>query len=260
MTQSVFPQAGELLDRLTAQVRSTLKSPSAVQIHDLRVDIRRYSQALVVLKEMTESRNVEKILQKLNQTMHLAGAVRDCDIAMELLKKMDPPKLLQARLERQHASAKGKLVKALHAWVDRRSAAKWRVCMTQGPIRKHAGDVLSRAVKRATKRLVARGKAAEKSRKNLHPLRIAAKKLRYTLDLLTPAPVEWIERIKQLQSHLGDINDYETVRRTVRALGAGKRIADHLEKKRDEEIHEFRKFWDAEFAKEGLAGHAGSNK
>ena len=68
------------------------------------------------------------------------------------------------------------------------------------------------------------------------------------LDLLTPPPAACIEQIKTLQSRLGEINDYETVRRMVVEEAAGKTIPAKLDKKRNKRIRQFRRYWDAEFA------------
>ena len=117
-----------------------------------------------------------------------------------------------------------------------------------GPVRERemAGEDAARILSRAAKRFFARGKAAKESDEKLHPLRIAAKKLRYTLELL-PQPVKCVEPIRKLQSRLGDINDFETIRRIVTEEGAGKRLAERLKQTRDNKIREFRLYWQAEF-------------
>jgi CHAD domain-containing protein len=243
-----FPQAGDLLDRLALHVRNTLKSASAGRVHDLRVSIRRYSQVLAVID--SEDKGIEKIKKKLKHIMHLAGDVRDCDIAMKLLRELNPPQQLSAILERRRAVAGGKLAAALEIWLDRGYAEKWREMttpfLTREVARKNTAQMISRALSRAARRLFNRGKAAETSHDKLHPLRIAAKKLRYTLELLPP-PLECIEPIKKLQSSLGDINDYETARRIASEEGADAIVPDELHKTREKKIREFRLYWDAEF-------------
>lgn len=243
-----FPQADDLLDRLTLQVRNTLEASSAARVHDLRVSIRRYSQVIEVID--AETRKIGKIKKTLKRIMHMAGDVRDCDIAIKLLRGLNPPNQLTAVLERRRAAASGKLAAALGAWMDRGCAAKWRELTTPSPTRevdhKDAAKVISRAISRAARRLFDRGKAAETAHEKLHPLRIAAKKLRYTLELLPP-PVECIEPIKKLQSSLGDINDYETARRIASEAGAEAILPDALRQTREKKIRAFRLYWDEEF-------------
>src|SRR5580704_17329494 len=78
----------ELFDRLTRQARLTAKTPDAAQVHNLRVAIRRFSQAMAMLPE--ETPGVASIHRKLKKTMTLAGAVRDADIAIKLVAKLKP--------------------------------------------------------------------------------------------------------------------------------------------------------------------------
>jgi CHAD domain-containing protein len=246
--QFAVPQSGEHLHVLAQQVRRTLKSPSKRQVHHLRVAIRRYSQVLAVVEDEIGRRSIEKIRQNLRRTMHLAGAVRDCDIAMKLVDELEPPERLKKSLERRRAAEARKLVASLRTWVDGHAAMKWRRQMEKSvngaPVQEDVAQILTKALKR----LFARGHAAEKSPKKLHPLRIAAKKLRYTLDLLPPPPPAFLEEIKALQSKLGEINDFEMARRIVARATTDKKIPKQLRKKRSKKIREFHEYWQSEFA------------
>src|SRR5689334_12693029 len=77
----------KLLERLAFQVGVTSHSHGAEPVHDLRVAIRRFSQALTLFKPYLESRERKKIRRRLKDLMGYAGDVRDCDIAVKLLSR-----------------------------------------------------------------------------------------------------------------------------------------------------------------------------
>lgn len=223
----------ELFDRLTRQARLTAKTPDATQVHNLRVAIRRFSQAMTLLPK--EIAGFAGIHRKLKKTMTLAGAVRDADIAIKLVAKLKPAgaKGLQARLSRRRSESEKRLLDTLPEFALRH------------PIRPPHGPLVQGAMLHAARRLFKRGAKADDS-KGLHRLRIAAKKLRYTLELLAPKCIR-LEQIKRLQSMLGDINDYETARRIVAEESGGKKLLAELEDRQGKKIREFRRYWKSDF-------------
>jgi CHAD domain-containing protein len=240
----------ELFDRLTRQARRTARTPDAAQVHNLRVAIRRFSQALTLLPADTP--DFKKIHRKLKKTawkntMTLAGEVRDADIAIKLVVKLKPAgaRALQRRLARRRTQREKLLVQAL-------LVQPLLVQPLQGltPRRRIEAPAVSEppphnAISDAAKRLFKRGARAE-SPKGLHRLRIAAKKLRYTLELLAPHTTR-LAQIKRLQSRLGDINDYETARRMVEEESGGKKVLALLEDRQRKKIRQFRRYWKSDF-------------
>jgi CHAD domain-containing protein len=79
--------------------------------------------------------------------------------------------------------------------------------------------------------------------KALHKLRIAAKKLRYTLEL-AGAPSD---PVKDLQTRLGDINDYRAARRLLKKIPASSKpggiahLRDALARKQRRKVRRFRR-------------------
>ena len=77
--------------------------------------------------------------------------------------------------------------------------------------------MLDRQVRRVKKR----GKvAASRKEGDLHRLRIALKKLRYTCEFFAPLypkrdVTRYLKKLRLLQNHLGDLNDVANVRRVV---------------------------------------------
>jgi len=231
----------DALDQLALQIRHTLKSADPDQVHDFRVATRRFGQALAVMDDSAP--HIEKIRGLLKRPMKFAGAVRDCDIALKLIRKMNAPLTLQAKLKRRRADAERPLIELLRDWTDRGVLGKWRSQIPEGKTSPRAGRG---ALREAIHRLFKRGEKADGPPRALHKIRIAAKKLRYTMELTAADPAR-VERIKQLQSKLGDINDHESARRLVRELGASQRLTDLLKEKQDKKIRQFRRAWKEEF-------------
>ena len=76
-------QVDRLLGRLAYQVSRAIKSHSAEAVHDLRVTIRRFAQALRVFKPCFHGKELRKIRRELKRIMVVGGEVRNHDIALD---------------------------------------------------------------------------------------------------------------------------------------------------------------------------------
>jgi CHAD domain-containing protein len=85
MRDYVRLQTAILLRRLAYEVSRAAKQGDAESIHDLRVAIRRFSRCLRVFSQFYPGSSWKKIRRSLSVLMAAAGAVRDLDVAMELL-------------------------------------------------------------------------------------------------------------------------------------------------------------------------------
>lgn len=163
--------------------------------------------------------------------MKLAGEVRNIDITLNLIEKLKGTKDLQTRLHRRRGEAEARLRKALGRWDTSKIPAKLP----------HAAPAPQHALVRAARRLFKRASKAGDP-KGLHRTRIAAKKLRYTLELIAPDHPRMNE-IKRIQSQLGQINDYATAWTLLKAESAGKSVGNQLKQKQAKRIEEFHGFW-----------------
>src|SRR5215467_5267048 len=81
----------------------------------------------------------------------------------------------------------------------------------------------------------------------LHQFRIICKKFRYTLELFAPtfgpALNARMEVIKRAQGLLGDINDYDTVRRILSSYKGDERLVLWLKKRQRRRVEDFHRFW-----------------
>jgi CHAD domain-containing protein len=199
---------------------------------------------LVVLKPCFPRNESGRIRRRLKRIMLLAGSVRDRDIALRLLKESAPsassPLVHQFRTEREEAART--LVGLLKRWVRRNSSAKWRNALEgesaaevsrANPVEITAKQVLPRMAREYFER----GKDASRDEspvEMLHRLRIAAKNLRYTLDLFAPlygaSIAGLLQQLKGVQALLGEINDCATVRRMVSHHEGGQQILPALKR------------------------------
>ncbi len=206
----------ERLRALTANVRLAKKHPGeAGPIHDLRVSIRRFNQSLRVFKDLWERSHYRKMRRRLRKLMELCGTVRNCDIAIQVLEEAGAPAsgVLKAHLRKQRKHGESNLKDRLQDWdfhwrgwlevqSGKNRSVKTRVSQVLRPLEREYANAGRMAARRET------------SPEKLHEFRLAAKHLRYTLEIFGPlAGAEWeqeIERIREVQELLGAVNDCVT--------------------------------------------------
>ncbi len=127
MRDHVRLQTAILLRRFAYQLAHAANSGSADAIHDLRVAIRRLSNCLRVFAQFYPGHSAKRIRHRLAGLMELAGAVRDLDVALELLAQagMAPKAVLAARLRDERRKATNRLAREIRLW-NRRFSKKWR--------------------------------------------------------------------------------------------------------------------------------------
>ena len=128
MWDHVKLQTAVLLRRFAYQVALTANSGSADGIHDLRVAIRRLSNCLRVFAQFYPAHSAKRIRRRLSGLMELAGAVRDVDIALELLVQaaISPKAPLAERLRDERRKAANRLARDLRLWRNQGFSRKWR--------------------------------------------------------------------------------------------------------------------------------------
>jgi len=121
-------QASALLRRLAFQANQTAHLSDAGSVHDLRVSIRRLGQCVRVFGQFFPRQSEKKFQRRLNAVMDLASAVRDRDIAMDLLAaaRVRSDSAMVRVLSEERAGAERALVAALERWSRRGFQKKWR--------------------------------------------------------------------------------------------------------------------------------------
>jgi CHAD domain-containing protein len=100
----------------------------------------------------------------------------------------------------------------------------------------------------------AAGRAASTSRDRcqLHQFRIAAKRLRYTIEILHPDGAEaWLVRLRTVQQQLGDMNDVLVAEEFLRSLPsrspAARKLPAKLRAEAQAHIAAFQRTWQRRF-------------
>jgi CHAD domain-containing protein len=216
-----------LPQNLALHVQRAFKSPNPDQVHNLRVAIRRFNQAAAL---NSPNRNKAGHRQS-KEIMKRAGDVRNLDITLKLVAKLKGTKALQAKLRRRRAAGAKRLATELKAAIHQGVPDQPAV----------TGSRSRQAAAHAINRLFKRGANAKKP-KDLHRVRIAVKKLRYTLEMVAPGHPR-LDEIKRLQSDLGRINDFETAWKLVGEETGEKSVRDQLKDKQRKKIHAFHARW-----------------
>jgi len=221
--------------RLALQINRALQSCDAQAVHQIRIAIRRFTQAVAVWKPCFPAKDLRKTRRRLKKIMSAAGEVRNCDVAHKFLLRwrIAHRDRLQSKLEARRQDAVRDLIAQLKRWTNPNLAAQ--DCLP---------EVAQQALGRLSKDFLDRGNEAsspEGSAQAMHRFRMVAKKYRYTLELFEPSS-PLVESIKRVSALLGDINDCVTAAQIVPAL------ASRLKKRRRKKVEAFRQCWAAECA------------
>ena len=247
-------QPRRLLKQLAFEIHRTIRSSDAGAVHDLRVVIRRFFQALVACKPFFPGREMPKSRRRLKKIMDTAGQVRNLDVALEFVAKWRVPQAvrLHSKLDRHRKELSRILVLELRRGAGGQTLLRWQVLFAAAPA---AGlqETAQQTVRRLGTTFLKAAKEAASPKatpEDLHRLRIAAKKLRYTLELF-PASYgssfnSGLASIKRVHRLLGAINDCATAAAIVAEYRGGRRLALRLEKRQHNKSREFRQYWSEE--------------
>jgi CHAD domain-containing protein len=209
-------KAAERLKTLAANLRLAKKHPGdADPIHDLRVSIRRFNQSVRIFKDLWDHGHYRKMRRRLRKLMELCGVVRNCDIAIEVLEAAGAPasRALKTHLRKLRSAGESEVKERLQDW-----NFHWRSWLHAKEGKSRSIEAQAHAVVRPLQREYVKASAIaarpETNPEKLHELRLAAKHLRYTLEIFGPlAGAEWeqqIEGIREVQELLGAVNDCVT--------------------------------------------------
>jgi CHAD domain-containing protein len=224
----------EQLDRLRRELQGVRRNEDIEPVHQARVASRRMRAALRMFAECFEAKNVRRWQKRARRLTKGLGAARDTDVQIEFvsqfLRSLDPK-------DRTHRPGVDRLLLRLR---QKREAVQPDVIRTldkleDGALAEMCGEVArvlftlkTRDVSlaspvlfdRTSEHILSRVKdllaweyslEEEEDAHGHHQLRIAAKKLRYTLEICDPAYqgelAPYIKSVKHVQSLLGDIHD-----------------------------------------------------
>jgi len=132
MGESMRAYAGQqtalLLGRLSVAVNRAARDADAASIHDLRVAMRRLSRCLRVFAPLYPDGSWKKMRRRIASLLAAAGAVRDCDIALELVARAGVSRrnAMVTQLAAQRRKAGRDLLLEIRRWQSRDYPRHWR--------------------------------------------------------------------------------------------------------------------------------------
>ncbi len=128
MREHVRSQTAILLRRLAFEVNRAAKSCNEETVHDLRVAIRRLSRCLQAFSQFYPKGSAKKVRRRLKTLMKPAGAVRDLDIALDLVADagVDRQANLVYSVAEARRLAKSNLEREVRRWKGSGFSRKWR--------------------------------------------------------------------------------------------------------------------------------------
>ena len=211
------------------------------------------------LRSGSSRTHVKRIRRSLKKLMERCAAVRNCDIAIEVLQAAGcrSPKLV-AGLEEERERAREELAAKLEIWRKKDRVRKWRGDLRLGFVSEESATEYARRLLPAMMDdLFQAGQEAarpDSSQRQMHQFRLKTKHVRYTLELFEPVyggkTKKMTGSLKGLQEKLGAINDcattIEMIRRDRAAATAVRRLAGEREA-------EFRAYWKKHFGPREIA-------
>jgi len=223
------------LDALTKEMRGVRENQDMEPVHEARVASRRMRAALGMFADCFDAKKAGKWLKRVKRLTKGLGAARDLDVQIEFVEsfasRLDPKdrryrpgiQRLLLRLRQQRQAVQPGVVKTLEAVTKGNTLAEMygqietvRFMLRTGNVSLQSPFVFQRAAAHIRQRRGAFAAlehtlADPQDAGGHHQLRIAAKKLRYTMEICSPvyegklAPA--IKAAKKLQTFLGDIHD-----------------------------------------------------
>ena len=218
----------KLIRDLETRIEGTLEAEDDEHLHQARVVSRRMRSALAIFEDAFQGSKVKDWRRGIRKITRSLGAARDMDIRIRFLRScLDDPKYGHMQtaitfLLKVHGEQREGLQRA----VDSSLGEFGKENVIEDIKREldrvaevHAGqeeDARAHACEQITLRIdllleLERSRHDEDDDAGHHEMRIAAKRLRYTMEILAPlfdgGLAEEVRTIKQLQDVLGDLHD-----------------------------------------------------
>lgn len=239
---------------LDKALRTAIQKPKdADAIHDLRVAIRRAVECLRTFEQFFDAKEAKFVKKRIKKLADRCGAVRNCDIALDLLKEVQLHKSkAAASLRTRRRETQKDLTRTLqqlrngnplppHPPVQEGGAGMWDATKD---VSSNAAHILPRLFSD----LLKAGRKATAPRAHhdtLHGFRLLTKRFRYTLELFQPAYGAEIKKgltlLSDLQTMLGGINDCVTARELIKGHARAERAVQQLLTRRKSELRAFRR-------------------
>jgi len=228
-----------LLQRLSRELKRHLSHAVAgddLGVHQARVTSRRLREAVPVLATGLTGSKAGKAQRKIRRLTRALGSVRELDVTVQLLDELarspyvsrDAVEDVRARVMKERDAKRKTMIERLDEVnvekLERRLASVGTALneATSEPWRKALAARLMRRARRLTLAMNEAGQMYAPER--LHAVRIAAKKLRYGLELAVGSGLKQaaphVRTIKRAQELLGKLHDLQVLQTHVAAVQA----------------------------------------
>lgn len=275
LARSLSERCGRYIEVL----RRTRKNPSEKPVHDLRVATRRLISTIDLINTVLSDSRLQAVRTELKNGLKRFNPLRDVQVQLLTVEQMLPTYptlepfhtilLLRERRLIKDISKHIARVSAERMEKDVRAARKQLRSLFRAPA---AHDVAFAAVVGAATIAFAgvverRSYIDAKNPEAIHRLRVAFKKVRYTLEALQPVfpgiTQQQLKKMNEYQQLMGDVQDLEVLRASVNAYAVRRRktrdvsllaVQQDLVQRRDECMRKFLpladnlfSFWHPEF-------------
>jgi CHAD domain-containing protein len=220
-TASASPDAGlaQRIARVLKERKKASKELTSDTVHDLRTALRRCLSIEDALSKFDPHPDWKKLKRAAKKLLKDMGGLRDCDVLLEWLKKLDVAKdktgaALRRSIEVEREKFKREATEALKTF-DQQKWKSWGAELAPRADSFSSDGLELRYVGlEQWQEAYDRHRFAMRSRSKIgyHRTRVALKKLRYTAENFLPAlKVEWGEQPKELQNLLGEVHDLDVL-------------------------------------------------
>ena len=196
-------------------------------VHQARVATRRLREALPVLRASVNQPALSRVQRQVRKMTRALGPVRELDVSLQHLDELAAKNVVSARalnrvrtaLARERASRRREMLAAITPGKLERLRERLGQ-VSSGPEASQPAATLDEARRQVAKRARRLLEASERAGSlylpdRLHAVRVAAKKLRYALEidreLRRARATSRITQLKRLQDLLGRMHDYEVL-------------------------------------------------
>lgn len=205
-------------------------------VHQARVATRRLREALPVLRASVDGTALTRVQREVRRMTRALGPVRELDVSLTHLDELAERQLVSPRalscvrnsLARQRAARRRDMLATITPGKLERLRQRLGH-VSSGPETRQPKSTLEEARRQVAKRARRLAAAIERARglylaDRLHAVRVAAKKLRYALEiereLRRSKATARIAQLKRLQDLLGRMHDFEILMDRTRAVQA----------------------------------------
>lgn len=211
-------------ENVIAQFTAAQKPDNADGIHDLRVAIRRLRTAMRDLALGSDKKETRRLDEELKSIAAIAGRVRDHDVALDVLAKLSADltdvlilkglnEMIMGRRKRREADLVSLAELLTSERTEQLSAAIRLLTLEAAADIKKRDDAADTVIRERRSEFLELASCLYDPWDIIghHKLRIAAKRLRYSVELfdrfLSDSEETPSERIAVMQDHLGDMHD-----------------------------------------------------